>query len=329
MIPKPRFELFAASCTPDGGVFRYTLSNEGKLTRTGGIPMDRPMYFQKLGEKLHVILRAPDGFDGSSAYVCCDAYGAAVDMRNAVTTNGVVACHLSVCEDDVYTVNYLSGNLVRVGGRTVTHQPLPDCKPGRQDAPHTHCVIPSPDGRYLLCTDLGLDQIRIYDRALNFVSQCDAPRGCGVRHIVFSHDDSYLYAANELDSSVSVYAYREGMLTLLSTTSCEVSCPHNLAAAIRLSPGGKRLYVSQRGEDVVSIFEVRDGEQLRLIGNCPCGGRGPRDICLSPDGSLLAVANEASGDLVVFHLEGDRMIQTDRVALDGALCVYIEETKEG
>ncbi len=329
MIPKPRFELFAASCTPDGGVFRYTLSNEGKLTRTGGIPMDRPMYFQKIGDRLHVILRAPDGFGGSGAYVACDAYGSEVDLSDALTTNGIVPCHLSVCEDDVYTVNYLSGNLVRVGKNTVTHQPLPDCKPGRQDAPHTHCVIPSPDGRCLLCTDLGLDQIRIYDRSLNFVSQCDAPRGCGVRHIVFSHDGAYLYAANELNSSVSIYAYREGLLTLLSTTSCGVSYPHNLAAAIRLSPDGTRLYVSQRGEDTISVFEVRDGEQLRLIGNCPCGGRSPRDICLSPDGSLLAVANEASGNLTVFRLEGDGMTQTDRVILDGTLCVHIEETKEG
>ena len=329
MTRKPRFELFAASCATDGGVFRYTLSNEGKLTRTGGIPMDRPMYFQKIKDRLHVILRAPNGFEGNSAYVFCDAYGTAVDMRAAVTTNGIVACHLSVCEDDVYTVNYLSGNLVRVGKNTVTHQPLPDCKPGRQDAPHTHCVIPSPDGRYLLCTDLGLDQIRIYDRDLNFVSQCDAPRGCGVRHILFSHDGAYLYAANELNSSVSVYAYREGMLTLLSTSSCQVSCSHNLAAAIRLSPDGKRLYVSQRGEDVISIFEVCDGEHLRLIGNRPCGGRGPREICLSPDGSLLAVANEASGDLTVFQIDGDGMTQTDCAPLVGALCVYIEEIKEG
>ena len=96
MIPKPRFELFAASCTPDGGVFRYTLSNEGKLTRSGGIPMDRPMYFQKIGDRLHVILRAPDGFGGSGAYVACDAYGSEVDLSDALTTNGIVPCHLSV-----------------------------------------------------------------------------------------------------------------------------------------------------------------------------------------------------------------------------------------
>jgi 6-phosphogluconolactonase len=329
MTPKPHFDLFAASCAPDGGIYRYALTDDGKLSPLGKILMDRPMYFQKLGDQLHAILRAPEGFGGSSAYLSCNAYDEAVDMRNAVSTDGIVACHLSVCGDDVYAVNYLSGNLVRVGKKTVTHEATADCKPGRQDAPHTHCVIPSPDGRYLLCTDLGLDQIRIYDRALNFVSQCDAPRGCGVRHIVFSHDGAYLYAANELDSSLSVYAYREGMLTLLSTVSCEVSCSHNLAAAIRLSPDGTRLYVSQRGEDVISIFEVQNRERLRLLANHACGGNGPRDICLSPDGSFMAVANEGSGTLVAFRLDGDEMTVTDELSLVGALCVYIEEIKEG
>lgn len=329
MTRKPRYELFAASCATDGGVYRYTLSDDGRLTQEGNVPMDRPMYFQKIGDRMHVILRAPDRFDGKSAYLCCNAYGGDADLRTAVSTDGIVACHLAVCGDDVYTVNYLSGNVVCVGKKTVSHTPTPDCKPGRQDAPHTHCVIPTPDGRYLLCTDLGLDRIVIYDRELNFVSDCQAPRGCGVRHIVFSHDGTYLYAANELDSSVSVYAYCDGTLRLLSTVGCEIACPHNLAAAIRLSPDGTRLYVSQRGEDIISVFEVRDGIQLRLITAFSCGGREPRDICLSQDGEYLAVANEASGDISVFRLEGDVARLTDRVTLVGALCVYMEEIKEG
>ena len=329
MTRKPRFELFAASCAHDGGVFRYEFSDDDKLTQTGEILLDRPMYFQKIGEALHVILRAPDGFDGKSAYVFCNAYRNDADMSNAVCTDGVVACHLSVCGDDVYAVNYLSGNLVRVGKKSVAHLPADDCKPGRQDAPHPHCVIPSPDGTYLLCTDLGLDKIVVYDRELNFVSEWKAPRGCGVRHIVFSHDGDYVYAVNELDSSVSVYSYDNGSLQLLSTYSSEISCPHNLAAAIRLSPDGRRLYVSQRGEDVVSVFEVCNRAEIRLLTSFSCGGRGPRDICLSPDGRYLAVANEVSGDVSIFILDGDRATLTDRVSLPGVLCVCMEEIKEG
>jgi len=329
MTPRPHFELFAASGTPEGGIFRYLLSDDGKLTHVGAIPMDRPMYFQKQGDRLHVILRAPEGFDGNSAYLCCNAYGDRADLQDAVSTGGIVACHLSVIGDDVYAVNYLSGNLVHVGKKTVAHEATPDCKPGRQDAPHTHCVIPSPDGRYLLCTDLGLDKIRVYDRALNFVSECAAPRGCGVRHIVFSHDGRYLYAANELDATVSAYEYAEGHLTLLSTVSSEVTCPHNLTAAIRLSPDGARLYVSQRGEDSVSVFEVQNGAQLRLIAKIACGGCSPRDMFLSPDGRLLVTANEKSGELAVLRIDGDTATVTDTVPLAGALCVYIEEIKEG
>lgn len=33
---------------------------------------------------------------------------------------------------------------------------------GRQDAPHPHCALASPDGRFVLVADLGLDQIMVY-----------------------------------------------------------------------------------------------------------------------------------------------------------------------
>ena len=328
MTHRLRFEVFAASCVPDGGVFRYTLSEEGKLTPTGGIRMDRPMYFVKEGERLHVLLREPQGFDGKSACVCCDAHGTEADMKPAQSTDGIVACHLSVCDGDVYAVNYLSGNIVQVGKKTVTHTSSPDCKPGRQDMPHTHCVIPSPDGAYLLCADLGLDRIVTYDRELNPVASCQAPRGCGVRHLVFSHDGKYLYCANELESTVGVYAYEAGRLTYLSTTGCQIGTEDNYAAAIRLSADGTRLYVSQRGEDVISVLEV-NGKDLRHLCNLPAGGRWPRDICLTPDGRFLVTANEKSDNLAVLRLDGDRAELVDSVPLAGALCVLAEEMKEG
>ena len=91
MTRKPRFELFAASCAPDGGIYRYVMSDDGKLSLLGRVAMDRPMYFQKVGDRLHVILRAPDGFDGKSAYVCCNADGEAADMRKTNITRSLSA----------------------------------------------------------------------------------------------------------------------------------------------------------------------------------------------------------------------------------------------
>ena len=58
MTPKQRFDVYAASCVTDGGIFRYSLSEDGRLTPVSALPLDRPMYFQKLGDKRHISLRA-------------------------------------------------------------------------------------------------------------------------------------------------------------------------------------------------------------------------------------------------------------------------------
>lgn len=320
MTRKRHFDVYAASCAPDGGIFRYSLSSEGKLTPVSSLTLDRPMYFQKLANSLHIILRAPDGFGGSSAYLCCHADATEADVQKAVSTEGTVSCHLCVIDTDVYTANYLSGSVSRIGKKLVTHVPPQQMRVGRQDAPHTHCVIPSPDKKYLLCTDLGLDKIFVYTRALEFVSCAAVPDAHGARHITFGPDGRYLYCVNELASTVSVFGYKNGILTYISTYDCGIKSKNNLAAAIRLSHDGTRMFVSQRGEDCISVFEVC-GEKLTLKGNYPSYGSSPRDIYLTPDDRFLLCANE-SGAITV--LETKSMSLCDTVAIPCALCVYAE-----
>lgn len=320
MIHKPLFNVYAAACNESGGIYRYTLSENGRLALVSRLPLDSPMYFLKDNDRLHILLRSPKGFGENSAYICCDANATAADMKTAISTEGKVACHLAVLDTDVYAVNYLSGNISQIGKRTVAHVPRPDMKPGRQDAPHTHCVLPSPDSKYLLCTDLGLDRIFVYDKELNEISHCDLPTGCGVRHITFSRDSKLLYSANELNSTVSVFEYSDGVLKYVETHSCNISSK-NLAAAIRLSSDGKRLYASQRGEDCVSVFEVF-GKSLSFVGNYSIYGNSPRDIYLTPDDRFLLSANEG-GSLTV--IETKTMHLCDTSPLPDALCVYAEK----
>ena len=320
MTPKQRFDVYAASCVTDGGIFRYSLSEDGRLTPVSALPLDRPMYFQKLGDKLHIILRAPEVFEGNSAYLCCASDATWADVREAISTQGIVSCHLCVHNGEIYTANYLSGSVTRVGSAPVTHAPSPDMTAGRQDVPHTHCVIPSPDGKYILCTDLGLDKIFVYTTELQYVSCASVPRTHGARHIVFSPDGAYLYCVNELAATVSVFAYGDGMLSYISTYDCGITAKGNTAAAIRLSKNGTKMYVSQRGEDCVSVFDV-DKDKLTLGGNYPVHGHSPRDVYLTPDDRFLLCANEG-GNITV--IEAQDMKLCDTVPLAGALCIYAE-----
>ena len=326
MTHKPLCKIWAASCAPDGGIAQYELNAEGKLLRRSFLTLDRPMYFIKEGDTLHTLLRAPEGFDGKSGYLKVNA-----DLTEAskeiTSTQGVVACHLCAVGERVYAVNYLSGNLSEIGGREVTHAPNEDHQPGRQDAPHTHCVIPTEDGTALLCTDLGLDKIFVYDLELNLLSECKMPKGHGVRHLV-AGKNSFYYAANELMSTVSVLKFdaEAKTLTCLSSYSCGVSMEGNTAAAIRLSKDGGHLFISQRGADTVSVFSIsEDGRRLSLLHNIPCGGNSPRDMILTPDEKFILCANERSGDLTVLALDANKnAVLTDRVPLAQALCVFAE-----
>ena len=100
----------------------------------------------------------------------------------------------------------------------------------------------------------------------------------------------------------------------------------NTAAAIRLTRNARHLFVSHRGADTVSVFSVsEDGRSLALLHNIPCGGRGPRDMILTPDEKFILCANERSGDLTVLALDAEmKATLTDRVPLSDALCVLAE-----
>jgi 6-phosphogluconolactonase len=129
-------------------------------------------------------------------------------------------------------------------------------------------------------------------------------------------------------STVSVLKYdaEAHALKCLSSYSCGISMEGNTAAAIRLTRDGKYLFVSHRGADTVSVFSVpEEGRSLSLLHNIPCGGRGPRDMVLTPDEKFILCANERSGDLTVLALDADmNATLTDRVLLSDALCVLAE-----
>ena len=296
-------EFFLLSCATidaGGGVYRYQLSETGETQRLGYFPCDRPMYAVKGENKLCVLLRAPFGNDESGYFeLDCDL------NENSATklqgTHGVCACHLAVEGTDNYVVNYLSGNLVK-NCRTERKHEGWGVHPKRQEAPHTHFVGLSPDKKYVLCCDLGLDTLFVYDRDLAPVAAAKVPAGYGIRHFVLSKDGDYIYAINELVPSVSVFAYDGGNLRYVKTVEIPVEDKTSTAAAIRLSADGKNLYCSVRGENALYVFSV-DKDGLTLKQKRSCEGKGPRDIYLLADRYLVS-CNENSDNATIFALDG-------------------------
>ena len=72
-------------------------------------------------------------------------------------------------------------------------------------------------------------------------------------------------------------------------------------AAVRLSRDGRRLYVSTRTQDVLSVINIEDPLHPSLLQCVSSGGQHPRDFILQD--CWLIAANRFSNSIVSFALE--------------------------
>ena len=185
----------------------------------------------------------------------------------------------------------------------------------RQNQVHAHSVTLSPDNRFVMCCDLGTDQVVVckVDPATASITPhtpafASAPSGVGPRHSKFSDDSKFFYVANEMGGSVSTYAYdkEKGVLKLLTTDSTlpENFKELNTVAEIRIHPNQKFVYVTNRGHDSIAVF-ARDEKtgllkRIQIIG---CEGKHPRNFNISLDGNWLLVANRDTNNIASFSID--------------------------
>ncbi|RUT46974.1 lactonase family protein [Paenibacillus anaericanus] len=183
----------------------------------------------------------------------------------------------------------------------------------RQDRPHPHSTLCSPDNRFVLVSDLGLDIIKIYrldqDKdQLIYHGETHTPPGCGPRHLAFHPNGRLLYSINEVNSSITAFSYdaEAGQLTEIETVSTLPTdfLDENTTAEIAISKDGLFLYGSNRGHDSIVLFTINpDTGQLTYVEHVSTEGGHPRHFALTPDGSYLIVANRDSNGLNLFKVD--------------------------
>jgi 6-phosphogluconolactonase len=182
----------------------------------------------------------------------------------------------------------------------------------RQAAPHTHCTTVSPDNRYVLVNDLGLDRISVYhlDPVTAVLTPNDPPfyealPGSGPRSFAFHPSARWAYSLNEIANTVDALAWdaERGVLTRLQNISTlpEGFNGSNTTATVAVDSAGRFLYASNRGDNSIAVFSIddRDGK-LKPVQHVDCGGKTPRHFALDPGNQWLLVANEDSSNIVVF-----------------------------
>ena len=93
-------------------------------------------------------------------------------------------------------------------------------------------------------------------------------------------------------------------LQVLSTLPEGASREECSTAEIVVEPGGRFVYVSNRGHDSIAIFRIDQGTgHLTAAGHTPTQGRIPRNIAVDPTGTFLYAANQESDTIVHFRID--------------------------
>ena len=322
VIPMTRrapFDLYIASCKEDGGIYQYRICECEKPKLIGFTPMDRPMYMTIANEKMYALLRAPfENAESGLITYDIDTEGRLQNPTKFLSTKGEVACHLTIDGEDVYAVNYISGSVIKMPDRLVTHSGK-GIHTERQTSPHTHFVYPTPDGKYLCVTDLGVDKIFIYHKDLTLKSTVNLPSGHGPRHLAFHENGTHVFCANELESTVSILEYKSGSLKLVDTVSVLPKDFHGTSTTAAIRSVGNTVYVSNRGHDSVSVLDFLN-DHLALRKTISTHGQSPRDFLIYHD--LIIAANERSDEVALISIEKERAV--GKIKVKSPVCVTVK-----
>jgi 6-phosphogluconolactonase len=249
-----------------------------------------------------------------------------LSLINQRPSKGRGPCNLALHKDGRHLIvaNYGGGSVavipVAADGRLgepsdfVQHRGS-SVHPDRQKAPHAHCAVVDPAGRFAFVCDLGLDKVLVYrfdaekgELTPHQPAFASVKAGAGPRHMAFRPDGRFAYVANELNSTVSAFAYdaKAGQLREIQTlpTLPADFTGTSYPAEIAVHPSGKFVYVSNRGHNSIASFQVDEVEgTLRFIDAQPSGGDWPRHFGIAPDGAWLVIANQRSDTLIPSRID--------------------------
>ncbi|MGB8581405.1 MAG: lactonase family protein [Candidatus Sulfotelmatobacter sp.] len=273
---------------------------------------------------------------GAVSAFAIDSGTGKLTLLNQVASGGADPCYITVDKTGkfVLVANYTGGSVsvfpvLKDGGlgeaSAFVQHTGHGTNPKRQEAPHAHSIDLSPDNRFAIVDDLGLDETLVYkfdsskgSLTLNDPPFAKADAGAGPRHFALAPNGKVAYVIHEMGSTVSVVDY-DAAAGVLHPIQAISTIPKGFAglnedAEIEVHPSGKFLYASNRGHDSIAVFAIDPNKgTLTLIEYVPTKGQSPRHFEIDPTGSLLFAENEKSDNIVIFRIN----TQTGRLTPTG------------
>jgi len=241
---------------------------------------------------------------------------------NKQQTGGDNPCYVTADSTgkNVIVANYSGGNIavlktnadgsLQPAAQIIAHDGY-GVNVARQEMPHPHCVVLSPDEKFLFVANLGNDRLYRYafnpNDAANPLTALDpawyeVPDNSGPRHFTFHPNGKFAYLLNELSGMVIVYEYNNGALKEIQTIASDNTNTKadKGSADIHLSPDGRFMYTSNRATaNDITMYKVASDGKLAENGHQAVGPH-PRNFMVDPTGRYLLVANRDGNNIQIF-----------------------------
>ena len=268
-------------------------------------------------------------------------------QKNIQPSQGKHPCYVTIDKTGKWVIvgNYSSGTLAvypinkdgSLGAPTDSAQHEgSSVNTARQESAHVHSTVLNKNNKTLYVPDLGMDKVMLYnlDTKKGKLKPFKIPfvmteAGAGPRHLDIHPNGKYAYLIEELTGSISVYKIEnDGYLSLLQNIS---GLPRDFngdigSADIHVSPDGKFLYCSNRGEsNTIGILSINQSTgELVWVDHQSTLGKTPRNFSIDPSGNFLLVANQNSDDIVIFKRDKQTGLLTDtgkRIKVSKPVCL--------
>ncbi|SMC68510.1 lactonase family protein [Pedobacter nyackensis] len=352
---KKEYNLIIGTYTNTGkseGIYIYNFDVDNADFKFKSVAKDitNPSYLavSKNNKRVYAVAEAPN--NSAVASFAFDGLKPELSFLNKQATGSPGPCFVLADEKNVFSANYGGGSISVFGIETngfltpikqlVQHTGKSIDPKKRQESAHAHQIQFSPDKKYVICTDLGEDQVYLYNynpearqEVLSVKQIVKTTPGSGPRHLTFSPNGKFAYLAHEFNGIVTAFAYQDGSLTKLQeigTTDKDFTGRID-GADIHISPDGKFLYETNRGDaNTISAFAIKADGKLSFISNASTLGKGPRNFTITPNGKYLLIGHQYTNDIVIFERNKKTGTLKDtgkRIELGAPVCLVFAPIK--
>lgn len=324
------FHLFIGTYTGTGskGIYVYRFDTKSgdveAISHTDSLANPSYLTIAPSGRYIYAVNETDARDTGYISAFAFDPKSGQMTFLNRQPSGGAHPCYVAIDKTGRWVVagNYTGGSLallsvnedgsLQAPDQTIQHMGSSVNK-SRQEKAHVHATVFSPDDRYIFSPDLGMDKVMIYrfdPKEKTMIKPAAQPfviseGGSGPRHFTFHPNKKYAYLIEEMSGTVVAFAYKNGALTFLQRIATHPDGYKDAigSADIHVSPDGRFLYASNRGdENTITIFSVdQKSGKLQVKGFQPTLGKTPRNFMIDPTGRFLLVANQETNNIVIFR----------------------------